>query len=74
MNEDEAIACFESIDTDNDGMVTKEELEAFLNVTNKENIAILNTCLRNWNVYAQIFWFVGTFGYLLPGYKGAKYH
>ncbi|GFH49341.1 predicted protein [Chaetoceros tenuissimus] len=74
MSEDEAIACFDLIDTDNDGMITKVELEEFLNVTNKENITILNTCFRNWNVYAQLFWFIGTFGYLLPGYQGVKYH
>ena len=74
MSEDEAIACFDFIDTDNDDMITREELDAFLNVTNKENLAILNTCLRNWNVYAQLFWFVGTFGYLLPAYQGVKYH
>jgi hypothetical protein len=68
LSEGELNGLFQAIDTDNNGVLSKDEIEGHLGVEKNRNVEIFFMCLRSWNFWANFIWLIGSVFYLIPNY------
>ena len=69
LSEGELNGLFQAIDTDNNGVLSKDEIEEHLGDDKNRNVAIFIMCLKSWNFWANFIWLLGSVFYHIPEYE-----
>eukprot|EP00578_Thalassiosira_sp_NH16_P024589 CAMPEP_0181091420 /NCGR_PEP_ID=MMETSP1071-20121207/8388_1 /TAXON_ID=35127 /ORGANISM="Thalassiosira sp., Strain NH16" /LENGTH=643 /DNA_ID=CAMNT_0023173557 /DNA_START=136 /DNA_END=2067 /DNA_ORIENTATION=+ len=70
LSESQKTAIIQEIDTDSDGIITKQDLETYLNADGTANsiLFLSRICLGDFNFISNLTWFIGAIGYSCAAY------